>query len=410
MKKDLHHQRTRDAFMWSRILRTPFWAIYTMLPFILFKDLNATPFQIAMIVALKPMVSIFSMYWSAAVRQRRDLLVPNIIWAGVLGLLPFFFFPFVDNPWFFILSFGFFMLLHRGVIPAWMEIMKLNIQGASREKVFAWGSAVGYLGDGLLPFLFGALLDGYFQAWRWIFPATALIGLFSVIFQARILVRLENIEVPEKVPLKMTLVQPWISAWNLMKERVDFRCFQVGFMLGGAGLMIMQAVKPAFFMGVLELSYTELAIALTLCKGIGFAATSQFWAKWMPRVDIYRFSSVVTLMAFLFPLCLLAAQMHLYWVYAAYIVYGVMQAGSELSWNLSGPVFSGDEDSSLYSSVNVVTVGLRGCIAPALGSYLVTIMSPGTVLLVGGFFCLLAFISMTSFSRTQKVMSTVSSV
>ncbi|CCB90517.1 permease, major facilitator superfamily [Waddlia chondrophila 2032/99] len=402
MKTDLHHQRTRAAFMWSRILRTPFWAIYTMLPFILFRDLNASPFQIAVTVALKPMVSIFSMYWSAAVRQRRDLLVSNIIWAGVLGLLPFFFFPFVDSPWFFIASFGFFMLLHRGVIPAWMEILKLNIPNTSREKVFAWGSALGYLGDGILPFLFGALLDGYFQAWRWIFPLTALIGLIPILFQARILVRFEVAEQPKRIPFKQSLVQPWVSAWMLIKERSDFRSFQVGFMLGGAGLMIMHAVLPAFFMGVLQLSYKELAIALTLCKGIGFAATSQFWAKWMSKVDIYRFSSVVTLMAFLFPFCLLAAQMHLYWIYTAYIVYGVMQAGSELSWNLSGPIFSGDEDSSLYSSVNVVTVGLRGCIAPGLGSYLVTLMSSASVLLIGGGFCLLAFIFMASYSKTQR--------
>ncbi len=408
MKMNIHHQRTRSAFMWSRVLRTPFWAIYSMLPFILFKDLQATPFQIAAIVALKPTVSIFSMYWSSLVNQRPDLLVPNIIWAGVLGFLPFFFFPFVDNPWFFILSFGFFMLLHRGVIPAWMEIIKLNIPGFSREKVFAWGSAVGYIGDGALPFLFGALLDGCGQAWRWIFPITALIGLLPILLQSRILIKIDQTVNQEKTSFKKSLIQPWVNAWKLIREREDFRSFQIGFMLGGAGLMIMQAVLPAFFMGVLELSYTELAIALTLCKGIGVVATSQFWAKWMPRVDIYRFSSVVTLMAFLFPLCLLAAKFQLYWIYAAYFIYGVMQAGSELSWNLSGPIFSGSEDSSIFSSVNVVSVGLRGCVAPGFGSILLAIMSPGSVLLVGGGFCLLAFFAMSSFSRNRQVVGAVS--
>ncbi len=407
MNKDLYHLRTRSAFMWSRVLRTPFWAIYTMLPFILFKDLQATPFQIAVVVALKPMVSIISMYWSAFVNERRDRLVSNIIWAGILGLLPFFFFPYFESPWFFIFSFGFYMMLHRGVIPAWMEIMKLNLPQESRGKIFAWGSALGYLGDGILPFLFGGLLDGYFQAWRWIFPATALIALLPIFLQARIPVRIEMVNRREKGSFSSQLILPWKNAWELMKNRIDFRRFQVGFMLGGAGLMVMHAVLPAFFMGVLELSYTELAIALTLCKGIGFAVTSQFWAKWMPRVDIYRFSSVVTLMAFLFPLCLIAGQAHLVWVYIAYIVYGIMQAGSELSWNLSGPIFSGDEDSSVYSSVNVVTVGLRGCIAPGFGSLLVLYLSPGSVLLVGGFLCLLAFVSMSAYSRTQRVLATI---
>ncbi|NGX42046.1 MAG: hypothetical protein K940chlam7_00322 [Chlamydiae bacterium] len=393
--------------MWSRVLKTPFWAIFSLLPFILFKDLQATPIQIAMMITLKPMVSIFSMYWSAAINKRRDRLVSNIIWAGVLGLLPFFFFPFASNPWYFIFASGIYMMLHRGVVPAWMEIMKLNLPGVSRKRVFAYGSAFGYLGDGILPFLFGWLLDGYFQAWRWIFPATALISLLSIFFQYRIHVRLENVPAlisSNASSLVSQLVQPWKNAWKLMMSRLDFRSFQIGFMLGGSGLMLMQAVLPAFFMGTLQLSYTELAIALTLCKGIGFALTSQIWAQWMNKVDIFRFSSLVTIMAFIFPMCLLFAQFHILWIYLAYISYGMMQAGSELSWNLSGPIFSRDEESSLFSSVNVVTVGLRGCIAPGLGTLLLYCTNAPVVLTIGGLFCLAATISMASSSRTHGAL------
>ncbi len=393
--------------MWSRVLRTPFWAIYGMLPFILFKDLQATPFQITVAVALKPLVSIFSLYWSAAVKRRPDLLIPNIIWAGILGLVPFFFFPFVNNPWFFIFSFAFYMMLHRGVIPAWMEIMKLNLPGVSRERIFAWGSAFGYLGDGILPFLFGWLLDGYFQAWRWIFPVTALIAMLPIFLQWRILIRPEKISSFLPSGLKIHLSQPWKDALELMRERVDFRNFQIGFMLGGAGLMVMSSVLPSFFMGVLNLSYTELAIALTLCKGIGFAAASPLWAKWMPQVDIYRFSSVVTLIAFFFPLCLLAAQFHNGWLYAAYLIYGVMQAGSELCWNLSGPIFSGDDDSSIFSSVNVLTVGLRGGIAPGVGAALLLYTGSDAALLFGGVLCLAAAVVMAHFSRAQALASQI---
>jgi hypothetical protein len=54
----------------------------------------------------------------------------------------------------------------------------------------------------------------------------------------------------------------------------------------------------------------------------------------------------------------------------AYLLYGAMQAGSELSWNLSGPILARNEDSWIYSSVNVASVGIRGCIAPLLGSLL----------------------------------------
>ena len=403
---DLCQARTRSAFVWSRILKTPFWGIFDMLPFILLRDLHASPLQIAIIVALKPMSSLFALYWSASVNNRPDRLVSNINWATVLGVIPFLFFPFISNPWFFILAFGFYMVLHRGVIPAWMEIMKINLPGVSREKVFAYGSTYGYLGDGIFPFLIGALLDSYFQAWRWIFPGAAVISLGALYFQSRISIASEmNTKLPEaeKASVLSQLITPWKNIWDLFQSRVDFRRYQVGFMLGGGGLMIMHVVLPQFCMSVLEISYTALAVARTLCKGVGFALSSQLWARWMNKVDIYRISGWVTFTALLFPLCLLMAQYNLAWLYIAYLVYGVMQGGSELSWHMSGPIFSKKEDSSLFSSANVATVGLRGCIAPGIGALLAWWTDSVSVLLIGGAFCGLGTIFMSRFSRQYQL-------
>lgn len=401
----MHHLRTRDAFMLSRVLRTPFWALFSMLPFIVYKELHATPFQIALMVALKPVVSVFSLYWSSAVNQRRDLLVANINWASVLGLLPFFFFPVVDNTWYFVAAFGIYMMMHRGVIPSWMEIFKLNLPEASRHKIFAYGSAFGYVGDAIFPFFFGWMMDGYVSAWRWLFPATACIALVAVVFQSRILIRMEGRQLLLKKcsSIKEHASKPWREAWYLILARPDFRAFQIGFMLGGSALMIMQAVLPEFFMGVLKLSYKELAIALALCKGLGFALTSQLWAKWMNRVDIYRFSAAVTLVAALFPLLLFFAQLHLSLLYLAYVSYGIMQAGSELSWNLSGPIFAKEEDSTPFSSVNVLTVGLRGAFAPWVGSLLLFYGNAYVAIFIGVLLCLAATASMLRCRNTRSM-------
>lgn len=38
-------KRTRMAYVATRLLDTPFWAIYNMLPVILYKDLHATPYS-----------------------------------------------------------------------------------------------------------------------------------------------------------------------------------------------------------------------------------------------------------------------------------------------------------------------------------------------------------------------------
>ena len=186
-----------------------------------------------------------------------------------------------------------------------------------------------------------------------------------------------------------------------MQKRNDFFRFQIGFMLGGGGLMLWQPALPQFFIETLQLNYKELTIAMTLCKSIGYTLALPLWTRMMSRTDIFVFSGAVTLIAALFPIGLMAAQWNLIWLDIAYLLYGFMQAGSELSWNLSGPIFSKHEESSIYSGVNVVTIGVRGCISPPLGSYLCSLTNATTVLFIGGGFCLLATWQMY-FSRQKE--------
>lgn len=405
MSSHPHSQITRSAYMWTNFLNTPFWAIFNMLPYILYKDLHATPLQVTAIITLKPLVSLISLYWSASVNKRRDRLLSNMIWARVLGHLPFFLFPFIDNVWFFVASFGFYMMLARGVVPAWMEILKLNIPQVSRERVFAAGSLLGYAGNAIFPFALGWLLDGYFQAWRWLFPLAAVISLSATFFKYRIPIPPdENFDTANIASTSLwdRLVDPWKNAWELLQSRPDFFKFQWGFMLGGAGVMIMQPALPQFFVDVLNLSYTEMAIALTLCKGIGFALTSPVWAEYFRRMDIYRFSALPPFCICLFSACLLGAQYHIAWLYIGYICYGIMQAGSEMCWHLSGPIFAKDEDSSSFSSVNVLTVGLRGCVVPPLGSILGYGLSSPFVIIVGGLLCFCSYLRLNSYASQNK--------
>jgi len=386
--------RTKRAFLWTRVLDTPFWAIFNMLPFILYKDLHATPFQIAVVVALKPLSSLLSLYWSHLVAERRKLLLPSVITGGILRHIPFFFLPFIDNAWVVIAFFGLHMTLARGVQPAWMEILKINIPGITREKVFAWGSSMGYIGDALLPFVLGYALDGYFEAWRWLFPLAASLSLIAAFIQRKIPVKGAS-----STPGNISLTEPWKKAWALIKSRPDFARFQIGFMIAGSGLMVLQPALPAFFVDVLDLSYTKLAIALTLCKGVGFALSSPIWARWLGKGDIYLFTSFVTLMLALFPLSLMLATGNILWLYFGYVAYGIMQAGSNLSWNLSGPIFSKEEDSSIYSGINVATVGLRAIFVPAIGSYIAGAFGSTSVMWLGSVLCLVACLSLVAFSR-----------
>lgn len=66
------------------------------------------------------------------------------------------------------------------------------------------------------------------------------------------------------------------------------------------------------------------------------------------------------------------------------------QGGSHLIWNMSGPHFAGKEESSRYTGVGVVMVGLRGAVGPPLGSAISTLWGALPVLSIGAILCLLS--------------------
>ncbi len=391
---------TQTAYIATRFLDIPVWAIYNMLTFILIKDLKATPFQLALVISLKPIVSVLSMYWSSQVNERPDRLRSNIMIARFLGCLPFFFFPYIRNVWFMIFSSALYMTLAVGVVPAWMEVLKRNLSDDWRKQTFAWGSAIGYLGGGLLPLFFAWRLDVNSNSWQWIFPIAGCVSLLATLFQWRI--PIDHVTpadaISKRKSWKEGVVTPWKKSWSLLRRRPDFARYQFAFMIIGGGLMVMQPALYIFFDETLGLTYLEYAVAISLCKGISYAAASPLWAKWMNRVDIFRFSSAVTTLACFFPLLVISATLNLKWLFVAYMLYGIMQAGSELSWNMSGPAFSKDEDSSIYTSVNVVTVGIRGMIFPAMGSLLCSATSSALVMIFGCASMLLATTLLSSYS------------
>jgi MFS family permease len=386
-------ERTRSAFLWTRILGIPFWGLINFLSIILYKDLHISAFQVILIITLKPMSALLSPYWSQVVYQRPDRMVSNLVWANILRYLPFLFIPWIDSPWIIIAAFALCMTLYRGVIPSWMETIKCNLPATTRERLIASGTIIDYGGAIVLPLCFGLLLDGYDHSWRWLFPLTAAIGLFSTIFIYRI-PQFSLAKEPCSTEsdlwscFKEHLIQPWKQLWKLMRENSAYASYQIGFMfLGGTGLIIVQPALPVYFVDVLNLSYTEMFLALTAFKGIGVAIASRFWVRLFQNKNFYFFSSLVTGIAILFPLLLLGAQIHIVLLYAAYTIYGVMQAGSELGWHMSGPVFAGEKDSTIFSGTNVLTVGIRGCLIPPLGALLLSSTSPLVVMLVASLMC-----------------------
>jgi len=400
-------QRTQLAFLCMRIMGTPCWCLLSMLVFILYKYVHLTPLQMTVIIALKPTSSLLSPYWSQAIYQRPDNIVSNLLWANFFRYLPLLFLPWIHSVWFIIFAFGLYMTLSRATIPAWMEMFKYNLPQAKREQLVAHGTIIDYLGTAILTVGAGIVLDHCAGSWRWLFCLTAILGIFSSFVLSSMTTfhaPLGRISGATGFNLQEKIIRPWKQVLDLIRHRPDFLRFQIGFMLGGAGLMIMQPALPQFFIDTLDLSFVEMGLAISLCKGVGVALSSTLWTKLFRQLNIFHLSALVTFFATLFPFLLLTTSWHLVLLYIAYAFYGVMQAGSELSWHMSGLVFAQDKDSSVFSATNVLTVGIRGCIIPAIGAMLLPVLHPMGIILFGALLCLMAsgFFLLTSRRSTCK--------
>jgi F0F1-type ATP synthase assembly protein I len=400
----IESKHTKSAFVWTKVMGAPFWVMLSTLSIILYKEFHISPLLLTLFIALKPVTALFAAYWSCFVCKHEKFLVTNLILTNLLRFVPFLFFFYTESPWWMLAAFGVYMTLSRGAVPAWVEVFKRNIAGPSQSKIFALGNTIEYVGATVLPLFIGILLDLNHNAWRILFPLTALLGIVSTLFIVRISLSsltYQSIKSAASAPDFKDIFLPWKQWFTLLRSRPDFRNYQLGFMLGGAGLMIIQPILPYFFVDVLNLSYTEMILAITVCKGIGFSATSPFWAQQFKKMNIYAFSALVALLAALFPLLLLGAQFGVLLIYIAYLMYGFMQSGSELSWHLSAVTFSEKNNSLPFSEANILSVGIRGCTIPFLGSLIFQYSNSITVMCISCLLCLAGSSILFAFKTTR---------
>jgi MFS family permease len=396
-------KRTKIAFIGISLADIPFWTLLSLLTFILYKSMHITPLQVTCITIIKPISSLFAPYWSQRTYERPDRVLSNLAWGNTLRYLPFLFVPWINSAWIIILAFGLYMMFHRAGFTTWIETIKTNMSPTSRERLMGSRSALNYGLIALLPFALGPILDKNPESWRWLFPGTATLGLMSTFFLY--LISPYDRKIPSTAFPKINLLEPWKKSWELIKKDINFLNFQIGFMLGGAGLMIMHLIIPTIFVDVLNLSYTNMLLATSVFKSLGFALTTPLWVRLFRKINIYTFCGLVATLIAIFPFLLLTAQFHILLLYCAYAIYGIMQAGSEFSWHMSGPIFAKEKDSTVFTSTNVLAVGIRSCIILPLGTLLFSLTNSVTVLIAGSLLGILAaayFMRCSAAIKTEK--------
>jgi MFS family permease len=395
---------TRFALLWMNLASEPLISLYTLIPFILRKDFGSSMFQVSLFITLRPVLSVFSFYWSAYLKEGKGKLIVNLVSASLLAYLPFLFFPWVNNFWFLLFASAMYQLFSRAAIPSLIEVLKRNIPKKPREHAFSFFFILSFFESGVLGLAFGGLLDAHFFDWRILFFFASLVGLSSIFFFSRLNVpELPGQAEDKQAPL--SLVHPWKESFRLMRERADFADFQAAFMIGGSALMLMAPALSSYYVDTLSLSYTNITTARFILMAIGVAGSSLLWKKGLSHIPLLKLTLWVLIGFGLFPIALLMAQIDLGFLYLAFSIYGVAQAGSHLIWNLSGTLFSLEGDSSPYTRVNILMTGLRGAVMPLIGGLLCDLLGPTPVLVLGVILCLYGSRYLFSKSRPTSAAS-----
>lgn len=388
---NLAYRRTKAAVYWSAILGEPLAIALFLLKPILSRDLHASDHQLALLTTLKHAITLVSVYGSMWALNKRERLKPQLIWTGIILRVPFFFFAWIYDAWWALLAVGVHMLVGKAANPAWFETMRLNLPKEERTRIYAASSAISCL-EGLL---LGWMAKGYMQAhpssWRTLFPLSALVGVLSLWWVWRIPLPkadlkaeradLHQIKSTQQSALEF-FSRPWKTAFKLLRERADFRTFQLGYFVCGGGILLFQALLPNFC--VRELQITDYAVLVDLFAiyfSIGFAISMYSWNRSL-QMGLFRASALICLFFALHISLLIAAHYchghHIlqkdapkFLLRAAQIVYGIAMGGSHVMWNMSGTLFCREgEDSSIYTTTNMVAIGVRAVTLPFLGAFL----------------------------------------
>lgn len=377
-------KNTKQTFLWMRLSHEPFVVFYALLPFLLRKDLGAGLFELSVLSAIRPVLPVFSFYWGANLFQKKVCLKQNLIFAWVFARIPFLFVFWIQNVWYLIFCAACYELFNRAGTPALIEILKLNLSKTKRDQLYTVGFVLSFMESILLGLFLTRALSSSLFPWPSYCALATAISLSSIALQWKLL--LPKIKKEPTLPQQSfseRLTLPWKHTYELLSENPAFATFQWKFMLGGFALMLASPGISIFYADTLSLSYKEITLGRSVLMGLGIITSAHLWKKLLSKERVDEMMSAILLGFCSYLLLLWCAQIHLGFFYLAYLIYGVTQSGSHLLWNLSGPLFSEEKESTPFSTTNLLMVGIRGLIAPFLGAWICAYTGPSFLLLLG---------------------------
>lgn len=366
------------------------------------KTFGGSELLIAIVQATPAFANISSLLWGAMIVGRRKL--PALMALAAASMSVTFSIGFSPQSslggWVFALQICLARVFMSGVVTTRASLWKSNYPRSHRGRVTAGLQVVRTLTG--LPVILGCglLFDWNDAAYRWFYPAIAVIGVAGLLVLQRAHVRGEKAALAQKSadngdPIAETgLVAPFslvslISPWQVLgrmkqalKQDPRFARYCTAQMCIGAAALMVLPVNTIILTKVLQLTYTASNGLLDVVPRLATIAMLPIWARLFDRVGVLRFRVVNSACwcgsVLLCGTGALFALLHsrgmasaLSLSLAAYaggrIIDGLAQSGGAIAWNIGHLHFAEDDKAELYMGIHVSLTGFRGLLAPLVG-------------------------------------------
>jgi MFS transporter len=354
-------------------------AVFPFVNIIARDDLKASQEVLAFMAAAPFLGNLMALFWAQAMEGRRK--VPFVKWSHLGARFMVMMTLFATGAWPFAVAISGAQIIGTIATPAYAAIIKEVYPDDQRGRIISYTRAailVAQIGSTL----FAGWLMG-FISYQYIFPFAAVIGMIAALIFSRINPAEEDKEESEAPPaplgkkLKETAVFIW-STLGILKEDQAYRWFALSVFTYGFGNLMTVPLIPVIQVNELHITKGELAVMANLMQVI--AVLSYFyWGRYVDRRSPQRAVVLNVLLNSLVPIVYILTAFiegaNAWTLLPAFVVSGIVLAGIDMSYFSALLTFAGPENVSRYQALQSFLLGIRGSIAPFIGTGLARLLA-----------------------------------
>jgi DHA1 family inner membrane transport protein len=361
-------------------------AVFPFITVIARDDLKAGPGILAFITAAPFLGNLLALFWARAMEGRRK--VPFVKWSHLTARGTVLLCLFATSAWPFALILSAAQIIGTIATPAYAAIIKSVYPDDQRGRILSFTRAAILIAQVGTTLLAGWLMDHLEVPFQFIFATAALVGIAAALVFARIEPEDEQGEPAHRagsegqprhgVTAELAATARFIwSTLRILREDTAFRWFALSVFLYGFGNLLTVPIIPVIQVDEMKIAKGQLGVLVNLTQIVAILSYF-YWGRYVDRKGPQRAVVVNVLLNVLVPLTyILTGALHqpsAWTLLPAYVIMGVVGAGIDLSYFNAILIFSGPDNVSRYQALQSFLLGIRGSIAPFVGSAMVPLL------------------------------------